>query len=72
MPFYTRVEKIEANAFDSILDFKGWLSYVDSFLGNDKRSEEEILLEDEIESGELTVKGDIYNNYYEILLGIKK
>lgn len=72
MPFYTRVEKIEANAFDSVLDFKGWLSYVDSFLGNDSRSEEEILLEDQIEAGELTVRGDIYNNYYKSLLGIKK
>ena len=72
MPFYTRVEKIEANAFDSILDFKGWLSYIDSFLGNDNRTEEEILLEDQIEAGELTVKGDIYNNYYSTLLGLKK
>ena len=72
MPFYTRVEKIEANSFDSLLDYKGWLSYIDSFLGNDDRTEEQILLEDEIEAGELTVKGDIYNNYYETLLGIKK
>ncbi len=72
MPFYTRVEKIEANAFDSFLNFKGWFSFLDSFLGNDNRSEEEILLEDQIEAGELTVNGDIYNNYYETLLGIKK
>lgn len=71
MPFYTRVEKIEANPFDSILSFKSWLSYIDSFLGNDKRSEEEILLEDEVAAGELTVKGDIYNNYYQTLLGLK-
>jgi len=72
MPFYTRVEEIEANPFDSILDFKKWLSYIDSFIGDDLRSEEEILLEDEIKSNKLVVKGIIYNNYYKTLLGLKK
>ncbi len=58
--------------FASILNFKSWLSYIDSFLGNDDRSEEEILLEDEIKAGDLTVKSAIYNNYYKALLGLKK
>lgn len=70
MPFYTRVERIEKNVFKSFLDYKGWLSFIDSFLGDDKRSEEEQLLEDEIEAGELSVKGEIYNNYYKTILGI--
>lgn len=72
MPFYTRVEKIEKNPFNSILDYKSWLSYVSEFFGDDKRTEEEQLLEDEIAAGDLSVKGDIYNNYYETLLGLNK
>ncbi|PLY05701.1 MAG: hypothetical protein C0625_12855 [Arcobacter sp.] len=72
MPFYTRVEKIEKNPFNSILDYKSWLSYIQQFFGDDKRTEEEQLLEDEIATGELSVKGDIYNNYYEALLGLNK
>ena len=71
MPFYTRIEKIEKNIIDSVLDYEGWLSYVTSFLGDDKRSEEEILLEDEIESGELKVDAEVYANYYKTILGIK-
>ncbi len=72
MPFYTRVEKIEKNAFKSALEYKSWFSFLDTFFGDDKRSEEEQLLEDHIKAGELSVKGDIYNNYYETLLGLKK
>lgn len=71
MPFYTRVEKIEKNFFKNLLDFDGWLGFVNSFLGDDKRSEEEILLEDEVDSGELVINGEIYNNYYKAILGIK-
>lgn len=71
MPFYTRVEKIEKNFFNNILDIDSWLAVVNSFLGDDERSEEEILLEDEIESGELAINGEIYNNYYKAILGIK-
>lgn len=72
MPFYTRVEKIEKNPFNSLLDYKSWLELINTYLGDDQRTEEEQLLEDEIESGVLSVKGEIYNNYYETLLGIKK
>lgn len=71
MPFYTRVEKIEKSGLQSALDYKGWFSFLNSFIGEDERSEEQRLLEDHIEAGELTVKGDIYNNYYKTLLGIK-
>ncbi len=71
MPFYTRVEKIEKNIFNSILDYKTWRVFINSFLGDDKRSEEEQLLENEIELNELSVKGEVYNNYYKSLLGIK-
>lgn len=71
MPFYTRVEKIEKNPFNDILDYKNWLAIINSYL-TDERSEEEQLLEDEIDAGVLTVKGEIYNNYYETILGIKK
>lgn len=71
MPFYTRIEKIEKNPFDSIIDYKNWLGFLDSFLGDDKRSEEEILLEDEMDKGSLQVKGEIYNNYYKTILGLK-
>lgn len=71
MPFYTRVEKIEKSGLKSALDYKNWFSFLDNFLGDDKKSEEERLLEDHIEAGELAVKGEIYNNYYKSLLGIK-
>lgn len=70
MPFYTRVDKIEENPLDSILDYRGWLSYLDAFLGEDKRDEEEILLEDEIKAAKITVSGEVYENYYKTLLGI--
>ena len=70
MPFYTRIEKIEKNAFDSVLDYENWLGFLKTFLGDDERSEEEILLEDEIEAGSLEVKGEIYNNYYKTILGL--
>ena len=72
MPFYTRVEKIEKSGLQSALDYKSWFSFLDSFLGNSKRTEDEILLEDYIKVGDLSVKGEIYNNYYETILGIKK
>lgn len=72
MPFYTRIEKIEKNAIKSALDYKGWFSFIDRFIGDDKRTEEEQLLEDDIEAGELSIKGDIYKNYYETILGINK
>lgn len=72
MPFYTRVEKIEKSKIDEILDWENLVSLKFlSFLGDDKRSEEEQLLEDEIEAGELAVKGEIYESYYESILGIK-
>ncbi len=71
MPFYTRVEKIEENPFESFLDYENWLDSISSFLGDDKRTEEEILLEDEATTQELVVDGRIYNNYYETLLGLK-
>lgn len=72
MPFYTRVEKIEKNALTKLLDYKSWFSFLDGFLGKSDKTEEEVLLEDYIEEGELTLKGDIYNNYYLSLLGLKK
>lgn len=71
MPFYTRIEKIEKNAFDSVLDYENWLGFLKTFLGDDERTEEQILLEDELESGALQVKGEIYNNYYKTILGLK-
>lgn len=75
MPFYTRVENIEKNLLKKVTDYENWLSdfgFLQRFLGNDNRTEEEVLLEDYIKEGELTVNADVYNNYYETLLGIKK
>lgn len=75
MPFYTRVENIEKNLLTKVTDYENWLSnfgFLEKFIGNDNRTEEEVLLEDYIEKGELTVKGEVYNSYYETLLGIKK
>jgi len=71
MPFYTRVEKIEKNLVTSILDFKSWFSFIGDIFGDDDRSEEEILLEDEIESGQINIKPEVYKNYYKTILGIK-
>lgn len=70
MPFYTRVEKIEKNVLKKVFDSDGWFSFLNKFIGDDTRSEEEILLEDEIKSGELSIKAEQYNNYYETLLGV--
>jgi hypothetical protein len=72
MPFYTRVEKIEKNLVTSLLDVSSWFSFLDDIFGDDERSEDEILLEDEIASGEINVKPEIYNNYYKTILGIKQ
>lgn len=72
MPFYTRVEKIEKSGLQTIIDYKDWFSFINGFLGDDEKTEEERLLEDHIKNGELTVKGNVYNNYYKTLLGIKK
>ncbi len=69
MPFYTRVEKIEANAFTSI--FGKLFSFSNSLLKDEKKSEEEQLLEDKIKADDLSMDNEIYNNYYKTLLGIK-
>ncbi|WP_072682497.1 plasminogen-binding N-terminal domain-containing protein [Arcobacter sp. LA11] len=73
MPFYTRVEKIEKSEIEKLLNWKNIVSlkFLD-FLDDDKRTEEEQLLEDEIESGELVLDGAMYNNYYKTILGINK
>jgi len=71
MPFYTRIEKIEKNPFDSVLDYENWLGFLNKYIGDDERTEDQILLEDEIDSGALQVKGEIYNNYYKTMLGLK-
>lgn len=71
MPFYTRVDKIEKNIIDSVLDFGNLFTYVKEILGEDNRTEEQILLEDQIASGYLKIDAEIYNNYYKTLLGIK-
>ncbi len=72
LPFYTRIEKIEKSALKSTLNYKNWFSTIDNIFGDDQRTEEEQLLEDEIEADKLSNKGKLYNNYYEKLLGIKK
>ncbi len=72
MPFYTRIEKIEKNIIKKVTEYTEWFSFLDRFIGNDKRTEDEVLLEDYVKSGELEVKAEIYNDYYEKLLGIKK
>ncbi len=72
LPFYTRIEKIEKSALKSTFNYKTWLSSIDNVIGDDKRTEEEQLLEDEIEADKLSNKDKLYNNYYEKLLGIKK
>ncbi len=72
MPFYTRVEKIEQLGIEKLFNWENLTSLKFlSFLGDDKRSEEEILLEDEIDAGELSIKGDTYETYYKTLLGIQ-
>ncbi|XOB61418.1 plasminogen-binding N-terminal domain-containing protein [Campylobacterota bacterium DY0563] len=71
MPFYTRIEKIESNIINSVLDYKSWLGKIEEFLGADNRTEEEILLEDQIASGELKIDAEVYANYYKTILGIK-
>lgn len=74
MPFYTRIEKIEKNLLKKITDYQDWFTSLFGFLGIDKKdkTEEQVLLEDYIKEGKLNVKADVYNNYYESLLGIKK
>ena len=73
MPFYTRVEKIEKTEIEKLLNWKSIasLDFLD-FLGDDKRTEEQQLLEDEIEAGELTLDGAMYNGYYKAILGINR
>lgn len=74
MPFYTRIDKIEKNILNQILDYKSWeIPLIGKlFSNNEEKTEEEILLEDYIEAGELNVSKDIYNNFYKELLGLKK
>ena len=73
MPFYTRVEKIEKTELEKLVNWKNIVSlkFLD-FLDDDKRSEEEQLLEDEIDSGKVVLNGAIYNNYYKTVLGLNK
>jgi len=71
MPFYTRVQKIEKKLLNYILDYKDWLSYIASFLGNDNRTEEQKLLEGYLKETGLKIKSETYDNYYETLLGLK-
>lgn len=69
MPFYTRVEKIEESAFKNFfsLDFLDGLIYQD-----EKKSEDEILYKDLAKKDKALLNAEIYNKYYETLLGIKK
>lgn len=71
MPFYTRVDNIEKSVITSLLNFSEWTKFIKDFL-EDKRTEDEILLEDQIQNDELKVKVEIYNNYYKTLLGLNK
>ncbi len=71
MPFYTRVEKIEKSVISSLLNISEWSTFIKDFL-EDKRTEDEVLLEDEIQNETLQVKIEIYNNYYKTLLGLNK
>lgn len=71
MPFYTRVENIEKNLMSTIADYKNWFSFLTDIFGDDERTEEEILLEDEISSGNLKIDAEVYSNYYKTILGIK-
>ncbi len=70
MPFYTRIENIEANLFTN--GWFGWLdfSFVTDFL-EDNRTEEEILYGDltKDKTGDENID---YNTYYTKLLGLKK
>lgn len=69
MPFYTRIEKIESSIFKG--EWTSWLSfkYVKKLLGDDERSEDEILYgdlaDDENKSGD-----ENYTAYYKKLLGV--
>lgn len=71
MPFYTRIDKIEKSAISSLLNISEWSKFIKDFL-EDNRTDDEILLEDELKSGDLNVKVEIYNNYYKTLLGLNK
>jgi len=71
MPFYTRVENIEKSVISSLLNISEWSKLIKDFLEDD-RTEDEILLEDQIESGNFEIKAEIYNSYYKTLLGLNK
>jgi len=73
MPFYTRVEKIEASIFDA--DVSKWLEiakkYTNKFLGPDTRTEEEILYEDfKSSDNKAEDSKENYTEYYKKLLGV--
>ncbi len=70
MPFYTRVENIEKAPFDLIWENIKKLSFLKDLIGNDNRSEEEILLEGEIKKDEIISQNSIYNEYYKSILGL--
>ena len=72
VPFYTRVKNITKSNLSYISkdNMFGLRSLID-FFKNDKRSEEEILLEDEMNIKSLNLKENTYDDYYEKLLGIK-
>lgn len=72
-PFYTRIDNIEKNIVKKVTDYKDWeVPGVGSLFDENKKSEEEILLEDYIEAEEIKVKDNTYSNHYKEILGLKK
>ena len=71
MPFYTRILNIKKSNLSYLSKENMFgLKTLKNLIKDDGRSEEEILLEDEINIKSLDFKENIYNNYYENLLGI--
>ena len=72
MPFYTRIDGVEKNIVKQVTEYKSWeVPLIGSLFGEDKRSDEEILLEDYIESEEIKVSDSTYSDHYKEILGLK-
>lgn len=71
MPFYTRVENIEESVVKGMWDKIKSFKFISNIFGDDERSEEERLLEDELNKSDIVSKNKVYNEYYKAVLGFK-
>lgn len=71
MPFYTRVDNIEESVVKGMWDKIKSFKFVSNIFGDDERSEEERLLEGELDKNDIVSKNKVYNEYYKAILGFK-